>query len=99
MPSASRIDSDYRFALSDYGPDLSGRSLGELIRGAALDLASDKVVFDCNGVDTISPSFADEAFGLLAIAPERPRIEVINASPDIIAAIRFAVGQRAAAVS
>ena len=97
IPSASKVDGGYRVELSGLGPDLSGRSLGKILRTTALDLDSKTIIFDCTGVDTISPSFADEAFGMLAITPKRPRIEVVNASPSIISAVRFAVRQRSAA--
>jgi hypothetical protein len=97
IPTPTRVsdapDVVYRVELSELGPDLSGRKLGEKVRKSALRERSGRLIFDCAGIATISPSFADEVFGRLATERKRPKIEVINASPDIISAVRFAVRQ------
>ena len=81
-------------SLADFGPDVSGRGLGESIR-ERVDAAVDEVIFDCAGIETMSPSFADELFGKLAVQENRPaNLRVANASPDVTSVIRFAVRER-----
>jgi hypothetical protein len=96
MPSTSKSGDDYYVVLADLGPDLSGRSLGEQVRREVLGFDAKEVVFDCIGVDLMTPSFADEAFGKLALEDRRPRIRVVNATPDIVSTVRFAVRNRSA---
>ncbi len=91
-PSASDAVQTIRLA-ENLGPDISGRERGEAVR-LSVDVAAGEVVFDCAGVDSMSPSFADEVFGKLAAEPQRPRIQIVNASRDILALVRFAVQQR-----
>jgi STAS-like domain of unknown function (DUF4325) len=79
--------------LDEWGPDVTGRTLGEQIR-ENLPVSVAEIIFDCSGVDTLSPSFADELFGKLAAAPSRPHIRVVNATSDVLATIRFAVAER-----
>jgi hypothetical protein len=79
--------------LSELGPDLSGRTLGESIRGS-IEAGVTEVVFDCTGIESMSPSFADEVFGKIAAEPQRPHIQIVNATPDIVALARFAVTER-----
>jgi hypothetical protein len=79
--------------LGESGPDLSGRALGESIRGS-IDPGAPSVVFDCADVESMSPSFADEVFGKLSEQPGHPSVQIVNATPDIIALVRFAVGER-----
>lgn len=79
--------------IANFGEDATGRRLGEQIR-AMVDPSVDVVVFDCQGVESMSASFADELFGKLATETARPRISVVNASDNASAAIRFAVNQR-----
>jgi hypothetical protein len=93
-PSTSNSGDAYLVPLLSLGPDLSGRGLGETVRDEILRLGTEAIVMDCTGIDSMSPSFADEAFGRLVTAPGRPRIRVINASPDILSTVRFAVNQR-----
>lgn len=82
--------------LNRWGADLAGRTLGEQVRGEVSSQAAE-VIFDCSGVESMSPSFADEVFGKLASADPRPSsIRVINADSDIISVIRFAVNERTA---
>lgn len=101
MMHSSTTDSagEYRLALAEHGQDLSGRPLGKVIRAEVLGAGRDAVILDFDGVESLSPSLADEAFGLLALAKDRPRIRVINATPDIVATVRFAVGNRSAAAA
>ena len=79
--------------LSELGLDISGRTRGEAIR-ASIDSGVTEVVFDCTGIESMSPSFADEVFGKLAAEPQRPRIMLTNAGQDILALARFAVSER-----
>jgi hypothetical protein len=79
--------------LGESGPDLSGRALGESIR-ESIDPGAASVVFDCAGVESMSPSFADEVFGKLSEQQQHPSVQIVNATPDIIALVRFAVGER-----
>lgn len=95
MPSTSSVDGYHSVALAQLGPDLSGRGLGGDLRRYALELTSDEITFDFKGIEAMSPSFADEAFGKLAVESNRPRIKIVNATPDIVATIRFAVRNRA----
>jgi hypothetical protein len=79
--------------LVESGPDLSGRALGAAIR-ESIQPGVPSVVFDCTGVESMSPSFADEVFGKLSAQPGRPPMQIVNATPDIIALVRFAIGER-----
>lgn len=67
--------------------------MGATIREEVVDLTPE-VVFDCEGIDSMSPSFADEVFGKLASSPKRPHINVVNANSAVLSAIRFAVTER-----
>jgi hypothetical protein len=90
---ASESPSRQTIRLAEQGPDISGRTRGEIVRDS-IDSGVTEVVFDCSGVESMSPSFADEVFGKLAERPQRPRIEIINAKPEIVSLVRFAVQQR-----
>jgi len=81
--------------IDEIGADLSGRTLGDTVR-ATVDPSVSEVVFDCEGLGSMSPSFADEVFGKLAQESQRPAIRIVNATPDILALIRFAVQERSA---
>ena len=82
--------------LRNWGEDLSGRTLGEEVRGVVSTQATE-VVFDCSGIESMSPSFADELFGKLSVESSRPKtLRVAHAEPDIISVIRFAVQERSA---
>lgn len=60
-----------------------------------VQLGADEVIFNLYGVETMSPSFADELFGKLAVQPNRPpNLKVSNASPEVSNVIRFAVRNR-----
>lgn len=90
---ASKSPDRQTIHLAKVGPDLSGRTLGESIR-LSVEPDATEVVFDCAEVESMSPSFADEVFGKLAAMPQRPHIQVVNATPDILALARFAVSER-----
>jgi len=97
MSTASTSSSSAQtIRLAEWGPDVTGRTRGAEVRERIEAEATD-VVFDCAGVESMSPSFADELFGKLATEDPRPHISVVNAGADIISAIRFAVRQRTTA--
>ena len=56
------------------------------------------VELDFARVVSLTPSFADECFGVLveqlANEPERPTIRLVNTSPDVRAVLRFALARR-----
>lgn len=79
--------------LAKIGPDASGRTSGEAVR-VSISLEASEIIFDCEGLESMSPSFADEVFGKLAAQARRPPIRVINATPEVLDAVRFAVQQR-----
>src|SRR5215471_1385282 len=95
MPTAltSKAPDTQTIHLIEAGPDLSGRTRGETVRLSIREGATE-VIFDCSDVESMSPSFADEVFGKLATQQQRPRIQIINASPEIVALARFAVAER-----
>jgi hypothetical protein len=97
MPTALTFDATHgsqTIPLVDYGPDASGRTRGVAVREVISPEASE-IIFDCQGLESMSPSFADEVFGKLAAqAVPRPAIRVVNAETDVLNTIRFAVAQR-----
>lgn len=96
MPTALTSDTGQQtIALSEWGPDATGRERGQAARERVLPEARE-VIFDCEGIESMSASFADELFGKLAVQPGRPHIRVINAAKDILEVIRFAVNERTA---
>jgi STAS-like domain of unknown function (DUF4325) len=93
-PTSTSSGGKQVISLADLGPDVSGRELGESIRERVIP-GTDEVVFDCAGIETMSPSFADELFGKLAVQEDRPaHLRVANASPDVTSVVRFAVRER-----
>jgi hypothetical protein len=81
-------------SLTEQGPDLSGRERGLAIR-ESVDPAANEVVFNLYGVETVSPSFADELFGKLSVQTNRPAgLKIANASSDVGQVIQFAVRER-----
>lgn len=95
-PLASDAPHTQTIRLADIGPDVSGRTRGQAVR-ESVEATATEVVFDCTGVESMSPSFADEVFGKLAELSIRPQIMVVNAATDILALIRFSVQQRTSA--
>ena len=96
MPTASTSSGSQEgqvIRLDQWGPDVTGRSLGEAVRNQVAPDAP-QVTFDCGGIESMSPSFADELFGKLSAKPLRPHIRVVNATADVLSTIRFAVQQR-----
>lgn len=93
-PTLTSSGGKQEISLTHLGPDLSGRELGARIR-EQVEADTDEVVFDCDGIETMSPSFADELFGKLAVQENRPsRLRAANAAPDVMSVIRFAVRER-----
>jgi hypothetical protein len=83
-------------SLTEWGPDVSGRTQGLEIR-EKVDPGALEVVFNLYGVETMSPSFADELFGKLSVQENRPAgLKVSNASPAVTQVIQFAVRERQA---
>jgi hypothetical protein len=81
-------------SLTEWGPDVSGRERGLAIR-ERVKQGVEEVIFDCYGIETMSPSFADELFGKLSVQEGRPtNLRASNASPDVMSVIRFAVRER-----
>jgi hypothetical protein len=97
MPTASTFDAttgSQTILLVDYGPDASGRTRGVAVREAISPEASE-VIFDCEGLESMAPGFADEVFGKLATqASPRSTMRVVNAAKDVLDTIRFVVAQR-----
>ncbi len=88
------------FRVADWSTALLGRLAGGDLR-AALQLAlldEDSLRIDFEQVTDLSPSFADECFGILirdlAKKPSPPRIVFANVAPAIEPFLRFAVANR-----
>lgn len=86
------------FRISDLGTDLSNRQGAASLRARIISATAESaeaVALDFTGVRTISDSFADELFGVLAIelGPEwiRSHLSITNLSPDIRQTILEAV--------
>lgn len=79
-----------------HGEVLGGRILGEEIREEVVRLVNsgEKVVLDLEGVQAISPSFADEIFGKLPLEAGH-EVEFANLSPQIKAVAEMARAGRA----
>lgn len=84
----------------EYGESLGTRFLGEKIRMEVINNfnIAERIVFDLEGVDLLSNSFADECFGKLV---ESFGIEVVkrkttfkNAKPIVVAVIKKAIDER-----
>jgi hypothetical protein len=91
--------------LSKYGTDLSSRTTGTAARLVIDGIAKGhhRVVVDCNGIRTLSESFADEVFGILVAEHGKPwfkeRISVIGLTESTRNAILSAVAERLDATS
>ncbi len=73
---------------------MSGRVRGEEIR-LKVNPSAAEVVFNLYGVETMSPSFADELFGKLSVQADRPTgLKVSSATPAVMQVIQFAVRER-----
>lgn len=81
----------------ELGPVLAGRSLAEALRNRIEELASrEHVVVDFEGVEAVSPSFADEIFAKLPpelVESGRVRFEHIDAALENL--IEFVTATRA----
>lgn len=89
-----------KIELSGYGTDLSSRTTGATVRAVIDEIAKnqDRVIVDCNGIRTISESFADELFGILVAKHGKlwfkERISVIGLTESTRNAILRAVAER-----
>lgn len=88
------------FQVAGWSTELLGRLAGGELR-AALKLAlldEAELVIDFDGVTDMSPSFADECFGMLirelAEGEAPPRIIFANVDPALEPFLRFAVANR-----
>lgn len=89
--------SDEKMRLADkHGEVLGGRVLGEEVRASVVrEVESGKtVVLDLDGVQAISPSFADEIFGKLPLEVG-DRVEFANMSRQLQAVADMARAGRA----
>lgn len=79
-----------------HGEVLGGRILGEEIREDVVRMvkAGEAVVIDLDGVQAVSPSFADEIFGKLPLEAGA-QVEFVNVSPQIQAVADMARAGRA----
>ena len=75
-----------------HGEVLGGRVLGEEIRIEIVRRVSagEKVLVDLDGVNAISPSFADEVFGKLLAEVDPDKVEFVNVSDQILAVANMA---------
>lgn len=80
----------------ELGPVLAGRGLAaglrERVEGALN--AGDSVVLDFEGVESMSPSFADELFAKLSVRPGDERLKFENLDDDLQALARFVIEGR-----
>lgn len=90
--------------LLDLGRHLASRTRARLLREqvvAVVGSTVEKVTVDLEGVLSLSDSFADEFFGVLAIEQGeewfRQRVEVVNASESVRYAILRVLANRVAA--
>lgn len=87
------------------GTSLGTRATGKEVREQieAELKAGNKVVFDLNGVDVVSNSFADETFGKLVLTFDLPFIKALttfkNANPFVQQTIALAFRQRLAQIA
>jgi hypothetical protein len=75
------------FKLADFGATLAGQGQAAEIRETIERVAEveDEVVVDLEGVDAMSPSFAQELFGDSPPSPgERVRLEYVDGRLEII---------------
>ena len=96
MNSSSEMLTIRIFPQLTVGPELVGRAAGARLREEILRAAgSAVVVVDFKGIETVSPSFADELFGKLP--PEivqRRRVRFAGASDEVRALARGVRGLR-----
>ncbi|MHB0913866.1 MAG: STAS-like domain-containing protein [Armatimonadota bacterium] len=90
------------FKLSSWGEFLGSRKLGAEVR-RELEFALQRsrgISVDCEGVDTMSHSFADETFGKLALIlgaeDFRHKVRFLHASPEVAAVVRYVLMSRLA---
>ncbi len=85
---------------SELGSVLTSRSLAEELRLRVVGIASrgEHVVIDFEGVEAMSPSFADEIFAKLpAELVESGAVKFENLDEDLVTLMRFVLAGRASA--
>ena len=91
------------FGIGKHGPFLGTRLLGEIVRKEILEAcrANQQVVIDFAGVDTLSPSFADECFGVLldelGIETFKEKLRFKGTTSEINSLLRLVTSRRAKA--
>lgn len=86
--------------LNKWGDFLGTRWLGGKVRTEIEELLelNDKVMIDCEGVDMLTNSFADEAVGKLAANLGKDdfqqQIRLLNVSPNVSPILRRAIAKR-----
>ena len=92
------------FHFSEHGNLLGTRLLGKKIREEILQEIefNNKVVFDFEGVEIISNSFADECFGKLLLTHDLNTIKLFttftNVNKTIVGVVKYAIKQREAQI-
>jgi hypothetical protein len=83
--------------LDEAGPFLTGRSIAASLRARLEAEAVDhQVVVDLEGVEVVSPSFADEFFGKLPPdLVERGSVTFIHLTPELLAIADLMAANRA----
>lgn len=78
------------------GPVLTGRELASDLRERVEDSLKQggSVVIDFDGVESMSPSFADELFAKLSIRPDDERLRFEHLRDDLQSLVRFVVEGR-----
>ena len=81
-----------------HGPVLAGRAAAErIVKDVVAEIAhGDCVVLDFEGVQAVSPSFADELFGKLTTRVDVHRVQFSNLSEHLSSVARMAVQHRRA---
>lgn len=86
--------------VGEYGANLLDRERAVRVREYIDERigGQDWVELDFASVVSVTPSFADECFGVLverlAGEPERATVHLVNTSPDVRAVLRFALARR-----
>jgi hypothetical protein len=84
----------------EFGPVLTGRSLAETLRARIETLAAaEPVVVDFDGVEAVSPSFADEIFAKLPVDLVRSgRVRFENVDDDLSVLVAYVTAARGTSV-
>lgn len=83
----------------ELGPVLTGRELAADLRGRVEDFLDQggSVVIDFAGVESMSPSFADELFAKLAVPADDERLQFEHLRDDLQSLVRFVIEGRSEA--